>query len=81
MKYEIIIYTVHVVMHVLQLNLILFKANVNYDLKVLKMNKIVRALHVITLQFWFGIKKNKRKQTENNKKIIEKTVNFAYVFD
>ena len=68
MKYEIVIYTMHVFMHVPLLNLILFRENVNYDLIVLKMNKIVRSLHVTTFQFWFGIKKVKK----NKKKTIKK---------
>ena len=68
MKYEIVIYTMYVLMHVPQLNLILFSGNVNYDLKVLTMNKIVRSLHVITLQFWFGIKNRKK----NKKKTLKK---------
>lgn len=45
--YEII-YTMHGFIHVPQLNLILFKGNVNYDLKVLTMNEMVRSLHIIT---------------------------------
>ena len=68
MNYEIVIYTMHVFMHVQQLNLILFGGTVNCDLKVLKMNKIVRSLHVIALQFWFGVKKRKK----NKKKTIKK---------
>ena len=64
MKYEIIIYNVHIFMHVPQLNLILFEGVIKYDLKVLKMNKIMQSLDIITGEFWFDIKKRKRK---NNK--------------
>ena len=64
MKYEIVIYNVHVVMHVLQLNLILFEGNIEYDVKVLKMGKTIPLLYIITGEFWFGIKK--RKEQKNN---------------
>ena len=65
-KYEIIIYIVYVVMHIMQLNLILFKGNVNYDLKLLKLNKTVRLLHITIGEFWFDMKKKKRKRKQNN---------------
>ena len=47
MKYEIIIYYVHVIMHVQQLNLVLFKRIIKYELKGLKVNKIVQSVHII----------------------------------
>ena len=37
-NYEITIYNVHIVTHVSKLNSILFKGNVNYDSKALKVN-------------------------------------------
>ena len=61
MKYEMV-YNVHAVMHVQQLNLMLIDGKINCDLKVLKMNKMMRLLHLITLQFWFDIRKRKRKK-------------------
>ena len=67
MEYEIIIYNVHGVMHLPPLNLILFEGNVNYDLKILRMNKLVRLLHIIAGEVWFdflGIK-GKRKRKKN----------------
>ena len=63
-KYEIIIYNVHVVMHGMQLHLILFNGNVNYDLKVLKLKKTVRLLHITIGEFWFDIKERKRKKNK-----------------
>ena len=74
MKYQIVIYnyTVHVFMHVPQLTLISFNVNVNYDLAVLKMNKNCVIIAHSYIKFWFDIKK--RKQKENNKKIVEKEV-------
>ena len=48
MKYEVIIYYyVHVLMHVQQLNLVLFKRIIKYELKGLKVNKIVQSVHII----------------------------------
>ena len=64
MKYEIIIYNVHVVMHLPRLNLILFEGNVDYDLKVLRMNNTVR-LFIFTREFLFDIEKRKRKRKQN----------------
>ena len=54
MKYEIV-YNVHAVMHVQQLNLVLIEGNINYDLKVLKENESVQLLHILTTQFWFDL--------------------------
>ena len=65
-KYEIIIYNVHAVMHVMQLNLILFKGNVNYDLKILKLNKTVRLLHITIGGFLILKKEKKNNYTSNN---------------
>ena len=60
----------HVVMHVQQLNLILFEGNVNYNLKVLKINKMVRLSRLvearITLEFCCDIRKEKEKVKKNN---------------
>ena len=50
MNYEIIIYYVHVIMHVQQLNLELFKRIINYELKMLKVGEIVQSLHIIQQQ-------------------------------
>ena len=66
MKYEIIIYNVPGVMHVPRLNLMLFEGNVNYDLKILRMNKPVRLLHMVAGEVWFDIKKEKEKEEQNN---------------
>ena len=49
-------------MHVMQLNLILCDGNVYYDLKILKLNKAVRLLHIAIGDFWFDIKERKRKK-------------------
>ena len=38
---------VHAVMHIQQLNLILFEGFINYNLKVLKANTIVKSMHVM----------------------------------
>ena len=54
MKYEIV-YNVHGVMHVQQLNLVLIEGNINYDLKALKENETVQLLYILTTQFWFGL--------------------------
>ena len=51
----------HVVMEVSKLNSILFKGNVNNDFKVLKVNNNVQLLHIITTEFWYGIKAKKKK--------------------
>ena len=66
MKYEIIIYYVHVIMHVQQLNLVLFKRIIKYELKGLKMNKTVQSLHIITTELIFVILK-KEKEKERRK--------------
>ena len=63
MQYEIYIYYVHAVMHEQQLKFDIIKRIVKYELKVLKMNKIVQSLHIITTELWFDIKKRKK---ENN---------------
>ena len=62
MKYEIIIYYVHVTMHVRQLNSVLFKRIIKYELKLLKVNKIVQSLHMIQQNFELILKRKKKKK-------------------
>ena len=66
MKYEINLYNVHFDMHEQQLKFDIIKRIIKYDLNVLKINKIVRLLHIITLEFWFDIRKEKEKKENND---------------
>ena len=61
-KYKMIDY-VHDVMHKNQLNLLIFKVLINYDLKVLKENSIVQSMHLI---WFFDIEKKKKKKKHVN---------------
>ena len=59
-NYEIRIYNVHIVTHVSKLNSILFKRNVNYDLKVLKVNNNAQSLHNCN-RIWVILKRKRKK--------------------
>ena len=73
-NYEIRIYSVHIVTYVSKLNWIVFKENVNYDLKVLKVHNNVQLLHIITTEFGM-ILKTKRKKSQNNDFLFFKHMN------
>ena len=54
------------VMHVLKLNSIFVKANVNYDLKVLKVSNNLQLLRAIATEFWYDVKKKKKKSKKKS---------------
>ena len=55
----------HVLMHIQQLNLVLFKGIINYELKGLKVNKIVQSLHIIQQNFSLILKRKKERENHD----------------